>query len=183
MNDNMMSNNEAHRGRPARSPAGDAFTHLVVEVAWLGANFTATGEHLARVGGQTLARWVVLDAIADQPATVAQVARLRGIARQAVQRVADLLVRDGLAAYEENPRHRRAQLMRLTPRGQDVLREIAIAQKAWADALGAKVGIPKLERATSLIREIRGQVAAHELAGSRSGALASGTSQRRRAER
>src|SRR5262245_28041524 len=103
--------------RPPRTEAGDAFTDLVLEVAWLGGIFTATGEALARLGDQSLARWVILDAIEDRPSTVAQVARRRGIARQAVQRVADLLVRDGLAAYEPNPRHRRARLLRPTERG------------------------------------------------------------------
>jgi hypothetical protein len=59
--------------------------------------------HWANWGAQTLARWVILDAIEDKPATVAEIARRRGIARQAVQRVADVLERDGLAAYEPIP--------------------------------------------------------------------------------
>jgi hypothetical protein len=37
------------------------------------------------------------------------------LARQGVQRLADVLVRDGLAVYEPNPAHRRAKLLRLTP--------------------------------------------------------------------
>jgi dihydrofolate reductase/DNA-binding MarR family transcriptional regulator len=117
--------------RPRRTPAGEAFTDLVVEIAGFGAFITAAGEALARVGGQTLARWVILDSIEDGPATVAQLARRRGIARQAVQRVADLLVGDGLAAYESNPRHRRARLLRSTPRGRRVLRAISEAQQPW----------------------------------------------------
>lgn len=141
--------------RPPRTPAGDAFTDLVVEVAWLGGIFTNAGEALARVGGQTLARWVVLDQIADAPATVAEIARRRGIARQAVQRVADLLERDGLAVYEPNPRHRRAKLLRLTDRGASALRAISIEQKAWADALGRQIGAAELRQAGDLMRRIR----------------------------
>jgi DNA-binding MarR family transcriptional regulator len=127
----------------------------VLEVAWLGGSFTAKGEALAKLADQTLARWVILDAIEDVPSTVAQVARRRGIARQAVQRVADLLERDGLVAYEPNPGHRRAKLLRPTPRGQEALRTISIAQKAWADALGEEIGEPKLKRAKALIEEVR----------------------------
>jgi DNA-binding MarR family transcriptional regulator len=90
---------------------GDAFTQLGLEVAALGGLLIAAGETLARLADQSLARWVVLDALEDRPATVAQVARRRrGIARQAVQRIADLLVRDGLAVYLPNPANRRAQL-------------------------------------------------------------------------
>ena len=155
--------------RPARTAAGDAFTDLVVDVAWLGGIFTSIGEALGRLGGQTLARWVILDAIEDGPATVAQIARRRGIARQAVQRVADLLVEDGLAAYEPNPSHRRAKLLRPTPDGQTALHTISVAQKAWADAVGAEIGPAKLARATQLVREIRTAVAALDTPGGESG--------------
>ncbi|HEY3062107.1 MAG TPA: MarR family transcriptional regulator [Chloroflexota bacterium] len=151
--------------RPARSPAGESFTHLVLEVAWLGGLFTAAGESLARLADQTLARWIVLDAVADQPATVAQVARRRGIARQAVQRVADLLVRDGLAVYLPNPADRRAQLLQPTSRGRDVLHTISVAQKAWADALGAEIGEAKLNQLAADIAWVRQAVGARPLPG------------------
>ena len=41
-----------------------------------------------------------------------------GLARQSVQRVADVLVEERFCSYEENPGHRRAQLLRITPRGR-----------------------------------------------------------------
>jgi DNA-binding MarR family transcriptional regulator len=147
--------------RPARTPAGDAFTHLVVEVATLGGIFTAAGESLARLADQSLARWVVLESVADEPATVAQVARGRGIARQAVQRVADLLVDDGLAMYLPNPADRRAQLLEPTPHGRDALRVISVAQKDWADRLGAELGELKLQRLASEISAVREAVSAY----------------------
>jgi DNA-binding MarR family transcriptional regulator len=155
--------------RPPRTPAGDAFTDLVVRVAGFGAFITAAGESLARVGGQTLARWVILDALEEGPATVAEIARRRGIARQAVQRVADLLVRDGLAAYTPNPRHRRAKLLQPSPRGREALRVISEAQQPWADGLGEEIGEPKLGRAASLVGEIEGVVLARGLPGRRPG--------------
>jgi DNA-binding MarR family transcriptional regulator len=154
-----------HLVRPSRTAAGDAFTELVLEVAWLGGIFTAAGEALARTANQTLARWIILDVIEDKPATVAQIARRRGIARQAVQRVADLLERDGLAAYASNPEHRRAQLLKPTPRGREVLRTIAAAQKAWADPLGAEIGEATLKAATALVSQIRRTVSLHEMPG------------------
>jgi DNA-binding MarR family transcriptional regulator len=153
--------------RPLRSPAGEAFTDLVVEVAWLGGLFTAKGEALAKQADQTLARWVILDTIEDTPSTVALIARRRGIARQAVQRVADLLERDGLVAYEPNPGHRRAKLLRPTPQGREALRTISIAQKAWADALGGEIGEAKLKRAKALIEQIRRTVSTSASSGAR----------------
>ena len=66
--------------------------------------------------GQTLARWVALNAAAEAPASVAEISRRFGFARQSVQRVADLLVADGLAVYQDNPRTD-AKLLVPTPRG------------------------------------------------------------------
>src|SRR5215472_1029683 len=104
------------RGK-VRTPAGDALTELIIPTIRLRALFTTAGEAIAKPAGQTLARWLVLEAVAQAPRTVAQVARTMGRTRQSVQRVADLLERDGLTAYAENPDHRRAQLVRLTPDG------------------------------------------------------------------
>ena len=143
-----------------RTPAGEAFTDLVLEVAWLGGIFTAKGEALAKLGGQSLARWVVLDAIADAPSTVAQIARIRGMARQGVQRIADVLEHEGLAVYEPNPGHRRAKLLRPTEQGRAALRTINAAQKAWADGLGDEIGAAELKRTRDAIEAIRRMVSA-----------------------
>ena len=51
------------------------------------------------------------------PLTVAAVARRMGLRRQSVQRTADLLVADGVAAYVDNPADKRARLLTLTTSG------------------------------------------------------------------
>ena len=146
---------------PPRTPAGDAFTTLLGQVIGLTRRFTAAGEALARPAGQTLARWLVLETIQDKPATVAQIARTLQLARQGVQRLADLLVRDGLAAYQNNPAHRRAKLLRITPQGRTTLRTIQTAQAAWADTLGAKIGEAELRQASSLLDRVLQAVGRH----------------------
>ena len=138
-----------------RTPAGAEITNVLVEVIRLAEYFTRTGEELARSEGQTLARWLVLKALDGGPRPVAEVARRLRLARQSVQRVADLLERDGLVAYETNPRHRRAKLARLTPAGRGVLSSIQRTQREWADRHGAEVGLADLERAVALLRRIR----------------------------
>lgn len=138
-----------------RTEAGEAFTSFVVEVALLGHFVTAAGEAIARHGGQTLARWLVLDAVADQPHTVAQIGRLRGMARQPVQRVADLLVDEALAVFSDNPQHRRAKLLAPTARGRRVLDTINARQAVWANDHGVRVGVARVENARALIAEIR----------------------------
>lgn len=142
-----------------RTPSGDALTALVLDVVGLSYLFAAQGEALARPEGQTLARWVTLNAAAAGPATVAEISRQFGYARQSVQRVADLLVRDGLAVYGENPRHRRAKLVRVTERGRRVLDAINSAQTAWSDALGAQIGESDLRRASEVLERVRAVLA------------------------
>jgi len=86
--------------------------------------------------------------------TVAQIAHELRLTRQSVQRVADLLERDGLAVYEANPRHRRAKLLRLTPQGRSALRTIQAAQRKWADALGAELGEADLRQASIVLKQV-----------------------------
>jgi DNA-binding MarR family transcriptional regulator len=130
--------------RKSRTPAGDAWSEFVVLVFQLNGLLAAAGDELAQAAGQTSARWLVLAAVERAPASVADIARVLNLTRQSVQRVADVLEQDGLAEYHENPAHRRAKLLRLTPTGSAALRTIQAVQQPWADALGLKIGAVKL---------------------------------------
>jgi DNA-binding MarR family transcriptional regulator len=137
------------------TPAGSAFTDLVVQTLRLHGMLIAAGNAMAKPVGQTETRWQVMGVIEHGPATVAEIARFFGLARQSVQRTAHALARDGLAAFEENPRHRRAKLVRLTPAGVSVLRTIQAAQRQWADVLGAELGEPDLRLAANVLERVR----------------------------
>ena len=71
-----------------------------------------------------------------------------------MQRLADVLVREGFAVYEDNPAHRRAKLLRITPQGRSALRTIQAAQRAWADALGAELGEAELQQASVVLDKV-----------------------------
>ncbi|GEA87024.1 MarR family winged helix-turn-helix transcriptional regulator [Cellulomonas cellasea] len=136
-----------------RSPAGDALTALVLPVFELNGELLAAARDIAEPAGLTPAWWQVLGATLDEPLTVSDVARRvgLGLARQSVQRTADLLVDKGWARYLDNPRHARARLLEPTPRGRETLLRLRDAQHAWADAVGAAVGADELRafRATA----------------------------------
>lgn len=139
---------------PSRTSAGDAFTTLVVQILRLNGHLTAAGDALARPAGQTSARWQVMGVVEHGPATVAQVARALGLARQSVQRIADLLEKDGLAEFVANPADRRAELLQLTDAGRSALRTIQSAQRAWANTLGAQIGEEDLRRASKVLARV-----------------------------
>ncbi len=142
------------QGTVRRTPAGDAFSGLAILVLRLAGYLTTAGDELARPAGQTSARWQVLAAAENEPITVAQIARSLGLARQSVQRVADVLAKEGLAVYQENPAHRRAKLLRLSLKGRAVLRAIQAAQQPWADSLGQQVGDRDLRLAAAILERL-----------------------------
>jgi DNA-binding MarR family transcriptional regulator len=106
----------------------------------LNGQFLTVGEGLARPVGLTAAWWQVLGAVLKDPLPVAGIARDIGITRQSVQRIADILVHQGLAEYEPNPAHRRAKLLRPTDEGRDAVRRISPTHAALADRLAKELG-------------------------------------------
>ncbi len=92
--------------------------------------------------------------VEDDPHTVAETARTLGLARQSVQRVADVLQADGLVTFEDNPRHRRARLVTLTPSGRATLKAIQAVQRPWADALGKAIGEHDLRRTNETLDRV-----------------------------
>ena len=136
---------------PIRSPAGDAFAKLAIAVLQLAGHLTLAGDALAKPSGQTSARWQVLAAVSHASMSVAQIARTLGLARQGVQRLADLLEAGGLAHYEDNPAHLRAKLLVLTPEGAKALAAIRARQALWANALGAEIGEAGLREAGAVL--------------------------------
>lgn len=141
---------------PPRTPAGDALTDLVLPAFELNGEMLAAAEDMTRPVGLTPAWWQVLGATLGEPLPVAEIARRvgLGLARQSVQRVADLLVDRGWAAYRDNPSHRRAKLLEPTAAGREAVARLADAQHAWADAVGTAVGEEELRRALATVRRV-----------------------------
>ena len=143
-----------------RTPAADALTELFLEVFRVNGDLLGAGDRLIRDLGQTSARWQVLGALRNGPQPVAGIAREMGLARQSVQRTADLLESQGLVEYGENPAHRRAKLVRLTPFGQETLAEISRRQVEWANRLarGLPVTEAQIREAVGVLRHLRAQL-------------------------
>ncbi|HEY3728683.1 MAG TPA: MarR family transcriptional regulator [Solirubrobacteraceae bacterium] len=139
---------------PARTAAGDVLTELIMAVFRLNGRLLEIAQGLAAHGGLTAAWWQVLGAILDQPRTVAEIGRRMGITRQAVQRIADLLVNSGLAEYRHNPAHRRAKLVACTETGYWAIRQIALVQHPWADQIAAELGADALADALATMRRL-----------------------------
>jgi DNA-binding MarR family transcriptional regulator len=145
---------EAWPAAPARTAAGDLLTELIVTTFQLNGRLLEAAQHLAAHGGLTAAWWQVLGGVLDEPRSVADVARRMGMTRQGVQRVADLLVDGGLAEYRPNPAHRRAKLLACTEAGYWAIRQIALAQRPWADRIAAQVDADDLRDTLATMRRL-----------------------------
>lgn len=113
-----------------------------------------SGDRVTRSIGQSGARWQVLGRAGYMPHTVAQMARDMGHARQSVQRVADVLVDEGLAFFKDNPNDRRAKLLELTSQGTEVLKSIYALDKAWTRNIMKKLDPKKLIEIADSIERI-----------------------------
>jgi DNA-binding MarR family transcriptional regulator len=127
------------------SGTGDAAPGALLSAAALGSfrlngQFLTVAERMARPAGLTAAWWQVLGAVLYEPLPVAGIARVMGITRQSVQRIADLLVANGLAEYQPNPAHRTAKLLRPTERGHTAVQRIGPAHAELARELLDRLG-------------------------------------------
>ncbi|MFF4587937.1 MarR family winged helix-turn-helix transcriptional regulator [Streptomyces sp. NPDC001388] len=120
----------------------------------LNGRFLAVAEELARPAGITAAWWQVLGAVLKEPLPVSGIAREMGITRQSVQRIADLLVDRGLAAYRPNPAHRRAKLLAPTEEGLAAISRIDPGHAAFADRLAAAYGEAELAEAVQVLERL-----------------------------
>ncbi|MGV9745750.1 MarR family winged helix-turn-helix transcriptional regulator [Rhodococcus zopfii] len=119
----------------------DLLSRAALAVFRLNGQFLSAAEELANPAGLTAARWQVLGAVLREPLPVAGIARAMGITRQSVQRIADLLVAQGLAEYAPNPAHRRAKLVAPTAAGRAAIERIGPAHAVLAARLAAALGV------------------------------------------
>ncbi|MFE9682734.1 MarR family winged helix-turn-helix transcriptional regulator [Streptomyces sp. NPDC002701] len=138
----------------ARGERQDLFSRSALAVFRLNGQFLGVAEELAGPAGLTAARWQVLGAVLREPLPVSGIARVMGITRQSVQRIADLLVERGLAEYVPNPAHRRAKLLRPTGQGLDAVREIDPGHAVLAERLAQTLGEEGLSETVRVLERL-----------------------------
>ncbi|WP_327117149.1 MarR family winged helix-turn-helix transcriptional regulator [Streptomyces sp. NBC_01341] len=132
----------------------DRFSRTAIGVFRLNGRFLAVAEELAGPAGLTAARWQVLGAVLTEPLPVSGIARSMGITRQSVQRIADLLVDQGLAEYVANPAHRRAKLLRPTAAGRAAVSRIGPGHAEFAARLAEELGEEEFARTAATLERL-----------------------------
>jgi len=140
-----------------RNSSVDALTAFTLDLFRLNSRLLITGDRLVAELGLTSARWQILGAIvgAGQAQPVAWIARDMGGARQNVQRIVNDLKDDGLVEFLPNPHHRKAHLVQLTNRGEEIYEA---ALKLWnplVREIARGLSVEQLERARETINTLR----------------------------
>jgi DNA-binding MarR family transcriptional regulator len=146
----LESGQQSEKSR-MHSPKRVVFLDLVLSLFRLNGLLIAEGDRMTRDLGLTSARWRVIGAVALSSGglTVPGIARVLGQSRQAVQRIADTMVEDGLLVFVPNPKHKKSMLVHLTEEGKRCYNLLREEQDPWA--LQATEDIPLQDLETSLI--------------------------------
>lgn len=138
------------------SPKRKIFLDLVLSLFRLNGLLVAEGDQMAEALGLTSARWKVIGvvALANSGVTVPGIARVLGQSRQAVQRITDVMEKDGFLSYQDNPDHKRSVLICLTDEGQDVYTSLRAIQDPWAIDSTEDVPLEELEISLQLVRRL-----------------------------
>jgi len=138
-----------------KRPPSLAMDLLIREILFSFFRLNATGERLFAGLGQTPGKVSLMRSLKEQgPQSVAQIARARPVARQAVQRMADELAEQGLIEFGDNPSHRRAKLARLTAEGKNLMDEAIAAELRWAGRLARHFDEREVEIARDVIQRL-----------------------------
>ena len=116
-----------------KTEAARLLTEIVLLTFRLESGFIEAADRISAPAGLTAARWKVLGAVLHEKRSVAEIGRVMGLARQSVQRLADILVAEGLASYEANPAHKSAKLLSPTAQGRVRIARLAGRQTDWAN--------------------------------------------------
>jgi DNA-binding MarR family transcriptional regulator len=138
------------------SDEGLAFTEIVLETFKLSGLLAVEGDKISAPLGLSSARWKVLGALerAKESLTVSQIARNMGQSRQAVQSLVNIMSDTGFIEFRDNPNHKRAKLVTLTPKGKDIFQRMEAIQIPWANQHSDDIAIEDLTTTLKTLSKI-----------------------------
>ena len=135
---------------------GELFTQLTLEIFRVSGMLNTEGDELTKEFGITSSRWKILGAaeMSEGPVTVPQIGRTMGQSRQAVQRLVDVMKKDGFLDLVENPNHKRAKYVELTPKAKEIYQRLWEKQVPWANQCSEGIDEEELETTLRVIQKI-----------------------------
>lgn len=99
-------------------------------------------------------RAVLQALVLKAPQTVPEIAKAKGVSRQHVQKIMNVLLANGLVRAEDNPDHKRSGLHRPTSLGESLFAEIQAREAAPLSALAEALPEANVVAATRLLARL-----------------------------
>jgi DNA-binding MarR family transcriptional regulator len=129
---------------------------VVDEVIGLFHRLRYVAEEIYGEGGRSTARRGILRGLVRYGAqTVPELARARSVTRQDVQPVVGALATEGLVELLDNPAHRRSRLVRVTERGERLVRVLDATDARVLRAVGVGLTARDLDTTARTLAELR----------------------------
>ncbi len=143
---------------------GTTLTCIILETFKLNGLLILEGDELIKELGVTSARWKVLGALSNYPSpiTVSEIARMMGQSRQAVQRLSNEMIEEGLLTSQVNPKHKRAKLLTLTEDGKDIYIRIMQKQIPWVNEIADDFSESDLKLASTVLQKLISRFESHK---------------------
>jgi DNA-binding MarR family transcriptional regulator len=147
--------------KSGRTPEGQALLDVVVETTHTFFRLRATGAKFGATtptGGSTLG---LLRSLKSRgPLTVPEIARMRPVARQHIQKLANQMAADGLVEFIDNPAHKRSKLLRLTSKGERAHDELLGHMVDLAESLAGDMDPEALRITAKTLADLRSRLEA-----------------------
>lgn len=159
----MKGTNTDRKARETDSAAHKTIDALTFEMALVFFRLTEAARALLGQGKHSSGRRSVLKSLGrDGPQTVPQMAKMRSVSRQHVQKLVNGLLSDGLVRMRVNPHHKRSKIVALTARGQRFLDEMKRRERKYMEYLTRGIPHRDLTIGLRVVRALRQKLDSEE---------------------
>ncbi len=137
----------------------ETLLQTMIDAVWVSHKLRAVGARAGAVNAAGGGTWGILHTLMrDGPKTVPQIARMRPVARQHIQVLANELAGRGLIAFESNPAHKRSKLVVVTPAGVVHYESVKKRLLGLADEIGANISADDIATASRVLKQVMSEI-------------------------
>lgn len=152
----MAPESSSRRQQPDDADRHAAVDELTMMAALLYFRMRKAAEEMLGEGAQSSGRRSLLKSLVKgQPQTVPQMARLRAVSRQHIQKLVNGLLADGLVELADNPSHKRSKLVRITDAGRNAAEETARREAEILPRLARGIALEDIRTATRVLEQLK----------------------------
>lgn len=152
----MAPNAESQRRETIAGERHAAVDELTMTAALLYFRMRKAAEEMLGEGAQSSGRRSVLKGLAKAgPQTVPQMARVRAVSRQHIQKLVNGLLADGLVELVDNPAHTRSELVRITAAGSSAAEATARREAEILPEISRGIALEDIRAATRVAKDLK----------------------------